>query len=168
MPGRSLVKSVKAFHTVTDTLEVSASDLLAYFERRVGPQDAPDLLSELMVTAFRRASSLPVRPLEARMWLFGIARNLVLNLERSDRRKTRLVSRLRALPAGSAAPAPDDGADVRDAVGRLDNGDAELIRLVHWEGFSLQEAASILELSPSTARGRYQRAKAKLRAELGL
>lgn len=154
--------------SVRDALEASAADLLAYLERRIGRQDAPDILSELMVVAFRRASSVPVRPLEARMWLFGIARNLVLNAERADRRRLRLVDRLRALPDGSAARASDDGADVRDAVQRLGTETAELVRLVHWEGFSIAEAASILDISASTARGRYQRAKAQLRAELEL
>lgn len=163
-----MVTTPQALSTASEALEASASDLLAYLERRIGRQDAPDVLSELMVVALRRASAVPVRPLEARMWLFGIARNLVLNVERADRRNLRLVSRLRSLPDGSAAPASDDGADVRDAVHRLGTDTAELVRLVHWEGFSIVEAASILEIPASTARGRYQRAKAQLRAELGL
>lgn len=68
------------------------------------------------------------------MWLFGIARNLILNAERTDQRRLRLVDRLKALPDGSAAPASDDGADVRDAVQRLGPDTAELVRLIHWEG----------------------------------
>ena len=127
---------------VRDALGASAADLLTYLERRIGRQDAPDILSEVMLVAYRRASSLPVRPLEARMWLFGVARNLVLNAERADHRRLRLVDRLKALPDGSAASASDDGADVRDAVQRLGPETAELVRLIHWEGFSIAEAAS--------------------------
>jgi len=37
---------------------------------------------------------------------------------------------------------------------------------VHWDGFSIAESAKILGLTASTARSRYQRAKAELRSTL--
>ena len=63
--------------------------------------------------------------------------------------------------------AADDGAEVRDAVRRLEPELGELIRLVHWDGFSIADAGQVLGLPPSTARGHYQRAKEQLRAALG-
>ena len=49
-----------------------------------------------------------------------------------------------------------------EAIDRLPSEQAELVRLIHWEGFTVVEAAGVLGISESTARGRYQRARANL------
>ena len=150
-------------------LESTASDLLAYLERRVGADDAPDLLGETLVIVWRRADELPDDDEGARMWLFGIARGTLLNHARGQRRRWALADRIRLQVRESAtAPAADDGAEVRDAIDRLEPDLAELIRLVHWERLSIVDAAELLGIPASTARGRYQRAKDALRAALGV
>ncbi|MGB4137926.1 MAG: sigma factor-like helix-turn-helix DNA-binding protein [Microbacterium sp.] len=73
---------------------------------------------------------------------------------------------MREVLTRSPAPSADLGVEVRDAIARLDGGLAELIRLVHWDGFSIVDAAALLGIPPSTARGRYQRAKDALREML--
>jgi RNA polymerase sigma factor (sigma-70 family) len=152
---------------LVDAIAANSADLLAYFERRVDvPADAADLVAETMMTAWRRADDLPPVPERARMWLFGIARNTLLNSERSERRRWRLANRLRMLIGPSSTSAADEGAEVRDAVARLEPELAELVRLVHWDGFTLIEAAGLLGIPPSTARGRYGRAKDELRRTL--
>lgn len=154
---------------LTRTLESSASALLAYLERRVGADDAPDLLGETMVIAWRRVRELPNDDERARMWLFGIARGTLLNHTRGQRRRWALADRIRLQVRESAtAPPADEGAEVRDAIDRLDPDLAELVRLVHWEGLSLADAAELIGIPASTARGRYQRAKEQLRAALSL
>lgn len=152
--------------TFTATLAGASPDLLAYLTRRVGPDDAPDLLAETMVVAWRRVSDFPTETVPARMWLFGIARGVIFNHARGERRRWALADRLRnAVP--TAAPPADEGSDVRDAVARLDPDLAELVRLVHWEQLTLEEASQVLDIPASTARGRYQRAREHLRAALG-
>jgi len=152
---------------LTRALESSASDLLAYLERRVGADDAPDLLGETMVVAWRRVKELPSDDERARMWLFGIARGTLLNHSRGQRRRWALADRIRLQVRESAtAPPADEGAEVRDAIDRLEPDLAELVRLVHWERLSVADAADLLGIPASTARGRYQRAKAQLRAAL--
>lgn len=147
--------------------EASASDVLAYLERHAGKDDAPDLLGEAMVVAWRRVRELPSEPERARMWLFGIARGTLLNHARGERRRWALADRIRLHERDtSVAPPADEGAEVRDAIARLDPDLAELVRLVHWERLSLVEAAELLGIPASTARGRYQRAKEELRAAL--
>ena len=64
------------------------------------------------------------------------------------------------------APAADQGLELRDAIDRLDGDLAELVRLVHWDGFTLAEAAVLLDIPSSTARGRYQRARKALQHAL--
>jgi RNA polymerase sigma-70 factor (ECF subfamily) len=154
---------------LTAALGAASADLLAYLQRRVGLDDAPDLLGETMVVAWRRVGELPHDPERARMWLFGIARGTVLNHARGERRRWALADRIRVNAGTDAAsPAADEGADVRDAITRLEPDLAELIRLVHWERFSIAEAAEVLGVPASTARGRYAKAKEQLRAALGV
>jgi len=155
-------------HAVIVAISLSSSDLLAYFEYRVGRNDAPDLLAETMTTAWRRAASLPVEPEQARMWMFGIAKLVLADAERSGRRRMRLASKLRDLTSRTAAttPAADAGIEIRDALNRLAPEHAELLRLIHWDGLTLVEAAQVCGIPSSTARSRYQAAKRDLRASL--
>lgn len=155
---------------VADRLEASlranADDLLVYLERRVGPNDAPDALAEVMTIAWRRSADLPTEPVQARMWLYGVARNLVANTERSQFRRNRLAGRLRDAMDSRAAPAADEGLEVRDAIAALDDDLAEIVRLRHWEGFTLAEIALVMEEPASTVRSRYAKARALLAAAL--
>jgi RNA polymerase sigma factor (sigma-70 family) len=148
-------------------LEQTAPDLLAFFERRIEPRaDAADLLTETMLAAWRRADDLPDDDEGARRWLFGIARNVLLNARRGLRRRSRLAARVRALLVDEGTPAADDGGEVRDALRRLDPELEEIVTLVHWEGFPLVDVAAIVGIPVSTARRRYLRAKDELRAAL--
>lgn len=154
---------------LTAALSAASADLLAYLQRRVGVDDAPDLLGETMVVAWRRVSDLPADPERARMWLFGIARGTLLNHARGQRRRWALADRIRGHAGTDAVtPAADDGAEVRDAIARLEPDLAELVRLVHWERLSIADAAEMLRMPASTARSRYARAKEELRAALGV
>lgn len=120
-----------------------------------------------MVVAWRRVDDLPEDPEQARMWLFGVARTTLLNHARGERRRWALADRIRGASATVVvAPPADDGAEVRDAIARLDGELGELIRLVHWERMSITQAAGLLGVSDSTARTRYARAKEQLRAAL--
>lgn len=154
---------------LTRVLEESATDLLAYLSRRVGPDDAADLLGETMVIAWRRSSDLPDEPERARMWVFGIARGTLANHDRGQRRRWALADRLRLQgQEHHSSPAADEGLEVRDAIARLDPDLAEIVRLVHWDRLSLVNAAELLGIPSSTARGRYARARELLRAELAV
>lgn len=144
-------------------------DLAAYFQRRVGLDEAPDLLGETMVVAWRRVSALPTDPEGARMWLFGIARGTLLNHARSERRRLALVDRIRnTMALTPATNAADEGSEVRDAINRLDESLAEIVKLVHWDGFALPEVADILGIPVTTVRSRYRRARDTLRNALNV
>lgn len=153
---------------LTKVLATDSPALLNYLQRRAGSQDSPDLLAEVMVTAWRRIAVLPKDPEQARMWLFGIARNILSDHARGERRRWRLADRIRSrTTAADATTAPvDTHYEVHDAVSRLPHELAELVRLVHWDGFTLADAAELTGVSASTARSRYQRARAQLRVAL--
>ena len=151
-------------------LALNSPDLLRYLQRRLDTDDAADALAEVMMVAWRRVDALPTDSEPARMWLFGIARNVVANAARSERRRWSLAERFRAVleVAPTEGRPADEGIEVRDAIARLSPDQAELVRLVHWEGFSIADAGEILGLTASTTRTRYQRARADLKAALSL
>lgn len=147
-------------------LRASSDDLLRYFLRRLDREDVADALADVMTTAWTRVEAFPHEPDEARMWLFGVARNVLLHARRGNVRRSQLADRLRHELSLRHAPAAHTGVEIRDAIDRLDSDLAELVRLIHWDGFSIVDAARLLGIPPSTARGRYQRAKEVLRESL--
>lgn len=151
-----------------DNISTNAADILAYFEYRARGAEAADLLSETMATAWRRIDAMPDEPTEARMWLFGIARNTLANAERAAQRRWKLADKLRA-HLTTSTPVDDDQRtiEVRDAVSRLTPDLRELIGLIHWDGFSITDAAGIIGIPASTARTRYQAARKQLAQSLG-
>lgn len=154
---------------LTSTLRESQGDLLRFLHRRVGSDDAPDLFGETLLIAWRRVDDLPDDSIEARMWLFGLARGTLLNHARGQRRRLALVDKVRVhMPDQAVAAAADEGGEVRDALERLKPELAEIVQLVHWDGFTLAEAAGIVGIPAATARSRYARAKDDLRAALGV
>ncbi len=150
-------------------LASTGSDLLGYFERRRrSPEDAADLLGETMLQAWRRHDSIPLGDTtRQRMWLFTIAANVLANDRRSLRRRSALAEELRNhLATSSTAPPIDEASAVRDAVLRLHYAHRELVMLINWDGMTIVEAAELLGLNDSTARGRYAAARAALREAL--
>ncbi len=160
---------------MTEAFDANAADLLAYLERRVLPrEDAADVLGEAMIIAWRKVKRLPDDAQEARMWLFAIAKNTLLNHRRSATRRLAAIERLRAEIRSDIAAGAADDADrldvrlrVRAALTTLPPELEELVKLVLWDGFTLADAARLAGTPTSTVRSRYARALAMLAAELG-
>ncbi|WP_186526353.1 RNA polymerase sigma factor [Leekyejoonella antrihumi] len=145
-----------------------APQLLNYLVRRVDPvEDAADLLSETLLVMCRRTRALPSDDHEARLWAFGVARRVLATHRRGAARRAALVDRLRDdLQNAVDEPATGQEAMLLEAVGALDPLDQEIIRLIHWDGFSQVEVARILHRRPGTIRSRYARARETLKAQL--
>jgi RNA polymerase sigma-70 factor (ECF subfamily) len=150
-------------------LESNAVDLLKYFGRRVAPsEDAADLLSETLVTVWRRIADLPGEEPQARMWMFGVARRVLANHRRGKLRYNNLAARLREnLISDFAAELPiSDRHVVWDALDRLPAAQREVVLLVHGDGFTVTEAAKMMSSSASTTRTRYSTALRSLQGAL--
>ena len=156
---------------IRTAFSANSIDLLHFLERRVtNREDAADILGESMLTAWRKVRQLPAEPEAARMWLFVIARYPLLNDRRRHQRGKELATKLRS-EIELARPTPSADSDpmiyeVRDTINALPENMAELVRLVHWDGFSLPAAAELLGISPSTARRRHAQALQELKATL--
>lgn len=163
MPGTAGKSSALEAH-----IRANEADLLRYFQRRLfNGADAAEAFGELLLTAWKLRRRIPDDPTQARMWLFVTARNVLRDARRTLARRSAAVDRLVRDMRTLAPPEWDDAAiEVRDALDRLSEDDAELVRLVYWDGLHSHEAAAVLGINPSTARSRLSRAKQQLRTAL--
>jgi RNA polymerase sigma-70 factor (ECF subfamily) len=143
--------------------------ILAYALRRVEDrEDAADVVAETFLIAWRRLDEVPIDA-GARLWLFAVARRVIANLHRTERRRGRLGRRLAESLRTELAthPAPcGRAAEVLQAMTGLSDEDRELLLLVSWEGLSPGKAAKVLGISSLAARSRLHRARHQLRALL--
>lgn len=143
-----------------------------YLLRRTDVATVDDVLSETLLVCWRRLDEVPTGPDETIPWVIVVARNLLANAQRAERRRTRLVGKIIALdpPAFAVDDADPDGtvdADgVRDALTQLRSADAELLRLWAWDGLESPQLATVLGISSNAAAIRLHRAKARLKEEL--
>lgn len=97
------------------------AEVLAYALRRLSERDAAeDVAAQTFGVAWRRLDVLPADPLP---WLFGVARQVIRNESRSERRRARLVTRIIGQHRTASAPDPADSLGARsciaDALDRL-------------------------------------------------
>ena len=111
--------------------------------------------------------SLPGRHEDARAWIFGITRNILLNTHRGEQRRLALGVRL---ADAAALTYLDEDAD--PIVNRVDLGRAwrllsevhqEALGLVVFEDLNAPQAAAVLGISPVAFRLRLSRARRALR-----
>ena len=142
--------------------------ILAYFRRRVESlEDAQDLADEVFVVAWRRFERVP-RDEETRLWLYGVARNVLANYRRSRWSARRLMARVAFEPIHpSAGPAEtmlaaetDD--ELMRAVAALRRRDREVLQLAYWDELSRPEIAELLHTSRSNVNVRIHRAVRRL------
>jgi len=135
-------------------------DLLRYALRRTGrPETAADVVADTFLVAWRRFGDIPAG--NARPWLFGVARNVLANQHRAERRTTDLAARLRHELSGAIVTAPEAPAEISAAFATLNATDQEVLRLVGWEGLSTEELAVALGCSANAARIRLHRARTR-------
>ncbi|MGH3211870.1 MAG: RNA polymerase sigma factor, partial [Trebonia sp.] len=123
--------------------------VLGYALRRTtSPDDAADILAETFLTAWRRLDELPSGD-EARLWLYGVARRVLANFYRGERRRSALADRLRAELSYSYVPPEPTGDTARlaQALRRLPEQDRELLTLAAWEGLDYGQIAVVFACS---------------------
>lgn len=153
-------------HTFRLLYEAVYPDLISFVQRRARPDLAEDVTAEAFLVVWRRLEEVPSVHGDARAWIFGIARNILLNTQRGELRRQALGVRL---ADAAALPDPDDADLVLD---RIDLGRAwNLLSEVHQEALGLAvfedlnapQAAAVLGISPVAFRLRLSRARRALR-----
>jgi RNA polymerase sigma-70 factor (ECF subfamily) len=139
-------------------------DILKYFVRRCTDTDAAaDSLSETFLVAWRRIEVVP-DGLEGRLWLFGVARNVLAKQFKKRQLTIRINERLATeLRTASPTPATDGvGSEMHKALSQLSKSDREIVELSAWEELAPGEIASVLGISANAARVRLHRARHRL------
>ncbi len=158
-----------------DTFEAlyrsTCDDLLRYLVRRCrDAEEAADLLAETYLTAWGKLDAVPDGE-AARLWLFGVARNLLLRSARRRRVADALIQRLaegmRAAQVASSSSDPGHH-DVRVAIAELSEQDREILTLTAWEGLAPREIARVMGISANVVRIRLHRARARIKKQLDL
>ena len=122
-----------------DLYQSTCDDLLRYLVRRCrDAEEAADLLAETYLTAWGKLDAVPDGE-AARLWLFGVARNLLLRSARRRRVADALIDRLaEGMRAAQATPLAHDRRHhaVRVALADLSDQDQEIVTLTAWEGLA--------------------------------
>jgi RNA polymerase sigma-70 factor (ECF subfamily) len=139
----------------------------AYCLRRLPALYADDAVADTFLTVWRKIQRMPGGD-ERRLWLYGIARNVVRNAKRSAERSRRLTRRIAREP-GSHQESPEtvvvrNGAetDLLAAIDQLRAVEREILFLRVWEGLSSCEIASVMHLTPKAVDNRLARIRKKL------
>ena len=137
----------------------------AYLRRRLYPlaaTDLDDLVEEVLLIAWRRFDDIPS---DAQIpWLIGVARNVLRNAVRKQRRISTLESHLRPAPPDAAA---EDyviaDQSIREALSSLSDDDREILLLHFWDGRTSLEIGVIFGITTNAAAVRLSRAQERFR-----
>jgi RNA polymerase sigma factor (sigma-70 family) len=149
--------------------ERNYADIARYCARRTSShEDAEDAATDVFATAWRRLGDMPGEP-DDRLWLFGVARGVLANAQRAERRRTRLAVRLSAAPPPPPAPPASAGreaAAIARALATVPASDRELLLLAGWEGLTPAEIARVLNRPAPLISQRLSRARRRFAAAL--
>ncbi|MEU8864052.1 RNA polymerase sigma factor [Streptomyces umbrinus] len=149
--------------------------VMAYCLRRASEAAAHDAVAEVYAVAWRKRRQLPADDEEAVLWLLGIARRVLANQARSQRRWARLLMRVAERAEPDPPPAADpygaeDAGDAGDglaaALAQASDADRELLRLAYWDDLSRGDIATVLGISVGAVDTRLHRARQRLRQRL--
>jgi RNA polymerase sigma-70 factor (ECF subfamily) len=137
--------------------------LYGFFRRRLGdPARAEELTQETFLVVLRSASRYEPRAL-FRTYLYAIGFKIL----RAQRRRSVLRATILGLrkpeQASSLWEAHDANLAVREALGKLDSIEREILLLREFEQLSYSEIADLLRLPVNTVRSRLFRARVTLR-----
>ena len=146
------------------------TDLLAFILRRShSVEDAADVLAETYLVAWQRLDAIP-RDEQARLWLFGVARNLLF--KGAQRRRSfavlveRLAGELRLADAGDAADVDERSSALHAALVALPERQREIVMLTAWEGLKPKEISAMTGTPVNLVRVRLHRARKRLKQDL--
>jgi RNA polymerase sigma factor (sigma-70 family) len=142
-----------------------------YCRRRTDAETARECASETFLIAWRRIDDVPADDRTLR-WLYGVARRVLANAHRSQRRFRRLIFKLGGL-RGDPEASPEtivvrraEDQELLDAMVRLRPQDQELLRLAVWEELPHAEIGEVFGCSAHAVDQRIRRAENRLLSEL--
>ena len=163
-------RSAEQEHAFKSLYEEVYRDLVKFVQRRTDQDRAEDVVADVFLVVWRRFQDAPRGLDDARAWVFGIARNILLNERRGELRRSALGVRL-----ADTGSLPHAIAELEAVVNRIDLSTAwrllsevhqEALGLTAFEGLQAPEAAAVIGISPVAFRLRLSRARRALRRHL--
>ena len=133
----------------------------AYVLRRAASSVVDDVVAETFLITWRRLGSVGDDPLP---WILGVARRLLANYYRAERRRSALLVRLQSLVGPVLvweAPA-SMSVQLASAMTALSATEREALLLVAWEGLEPGRAAQVAGCSSGAFRARLHRARQRV------
>jgi RNA polymerase sigma-70 factor (ECF subfamily) len=156
--------------TFKSLYETAYPDLTRFVQRRAHPDHAEDVVADALLVVWRRLDELPRSPDDARAWVFGITRNILLNKQRGEQRRhalgVRLADATTCLHGEPEADLVVSRVDLGKAWGLLSDVHQEVLSLAVFEELSAPQASAVLGISPVAFRLRLSRARRALRLHL--
>lgn len=152
-------------------VQETRDDLLAYAIRRsANAEDAADVLSETYLIAWRKLEKIPPGD-SARLWLFGVAANVLRRGAERHRSSEALKERLSSEPPDKAqleSIADEDPTirSLRAGLASLPARDREILTLTAWEGLTPKQIAAVTGIRTEVVRVRLHRARSRLKRRL--
>ncbi|TDD60461.1 sigma-70 family RNA polymerase sigma factor [Kribbella antibiotica] len=153
--------------------DLHAVPMHRYLARRVGAEQAHDLVSETFLAAFRQRETYDPALAAAKAWLYGIATNLARRHVRSEVRGLHATARAGrreddnlAAHDGRVAEQVDAqklARRIAPAIADLSDGDRDVLLLTSWAGLTTVEVADALGIPVGTVRSRLHRVRRQLR-----
>lgn len=150
-----------------------ADAIYSYCLRRTATEDAKDATADVFAVAWRRFDAVPASD-ETLPWLYGVAKNVLRDRNRSANRRDRLAAKV-ASHRQPSVPSPElqvvrhsEHERVLAALDRLPRKDRETILLVEWEGLSRDQVAEMMFVSRAAIDKRIARAYRKMARLLGI
>lgn len=146
-------------------------DGLYHYCRRFlpAPQDAEDVVQEVFLTLWNRPAAWNPRKGSLGVWLFRLAHNRCVDMQRSTARRGRIEAESpdpAPLREGEGAPAVLDDPGLNAALQRLRPDHANALLLVYGQGMAIAELAQVTGVSEQAASSLLARARRGLRKEL--
>jgi RNA polymerase sigma-70 factor (ECF subfamily) len=155
----------------TAVFERHFGEVHRYLHRRVGVDLADELAAETFVRAFEHRDRYDPHLAPVRVWLFGIATNVLRRHHRSEHR------RLIAYARGPVDRVQDDetaaidtrvaasalGAMLGRSLAAMRSQDRDVLLLVAWADLTYAEVAAALGIPIGTVRSRLARARRQVR-----
>lgn len=161
MPGQSNTPNC-----LTAAWQAHEAELRRWMRHRLSSTaDADDMLQDLFLRALRQRDRF-CSILNARAWLFTVARNAMADRLKLKRHEVELPADLMGEPAEAPALVTSLAACLPRVLSELDPVDREAITLCDLEGLPQVQYAQRLGLTPAAAKSRVRRARRRLREQL--
>ena len=137
-----------------------------YVLRRSSSAAVEDVVAETFLVAWRRLDAIGEDPLP---WLLGVARRVLANQQRAERRRGALAARMQRVLPGQTPdwePPATMSDELAIAMVHLSSQEREALLLVAWEGLDGARAARAAGCTPVAFRARLHRARRHVAAAL--